>query len=313
LIKKQPVGIAVAVFLVAGLLLVAGHMIGSCYKKPDLQPVSGSDLITQYGLIADPTARHMFVIQQVAALNMPSSMLSFVTIKVTGQKGTEVEFEVSPHPLRIGTDKDWIEVPLDGPHSLAAAKLVGCTLPTLWMAKQTDLMVRKTRGMVHFFDALEITNMTTIDWDPKRPDGSLLRSPALFQRRNELLQAWLTENKFENQRLVGGYYKDIIQPDLSDGLLVKNRLWTYGGYDDQGDLIQPVSGMHLSNYFDYATLPRFVKLWLKVDDQKMTINDFTNNADYAIEFKFDPVTIPVPPYELSPELEEFVRKNRRSL
>ena len=307
--NRQPVGIAVAVFLMAGALLVAGHLVGPCHKKPDLQQLSGSDLMTQYEQIADPTARHMFVLRQVAARNMPASTLSFVPIKVTGQKGTEVEFQVSPHPLRIGTDQDWIEVPLDGPHALAAAELVGCTLPTAWMAMQTDLMAKKTRGMVHFFDALEITNLMKIDWNPEKPDGALLRSPELFERRSELLRAWLTENKFEDQWLIGGYYKDIIQPSATGAA---NRLWSYGGYDDQGNLIQPVGWMHTSNYFDYVTLPRFVKPWLKVNGQIVSISDFTDNAAYAIEFKFDQNIISAPAYELSPELEEFVRKNKKN-
>jgi hypothetical protein len=269
----------------------------------------------------------MYVLEQVAAGNMPSTYNDFVTIEVKGQKGTEVKFEAAPHGLRIGHNNDYIEVPLDGPHAMAAAEILGYTLPTTWMVEAIYQQAKKNKGKVKFVAAPEIAKALGIkNWNPNRPDGWWQQSPQFIRMRNMLLKAWRADPKhpITDGQLEAGYFKEICQPKKSQGgrpgfvgnLLSGRdnagesvRLEFYGGYNDQGGLVQGVSGgIHEGKYFDYSHGVRFVKPTLTVNGKPMTFEEFHSSAQFATEFRFDKATLA--PYPYDPELAKFVASNK---
>ena len=98
------------------------------------------------------------------------------------------------------------------------------------------------------------------------------------------------------------------------GLTRKGALATFGGWDDQGNLIQPLSGdLHEMKYFDYMTLARFVRPTLRVNGKSMGFSEFFSSIEYALEFRFDKTSIAARAYPYSPELAKFVEKNKRPL
>lgn len=299
--RQQPVAMSVSFFAVAAALLVAGHLVESCNAGDGSRPVPS------YEMIADQTARQLFVLKRVAKGEMPSTWDDWVTVKAKGQKGTEVEFQVSPHPLRIGTDKDWTEVSLDGPHATAAAELVGCTLPTAWMVEQIHLQAKKEGSAVHFFTATEIASTLGWEWNSNQPDGNKMLTPEFIRKRNELLHGWLNDKAVKGTQLISGYYKDVVHPvSLREGLEI------YGGYDDQGNLIQPLTGgIHSQAYLDPFIGVRFARPELKVNGEPISFDQFFGSAEYALEFRFQKINVAKRAYTYSPQLVGLVEANKK--
>jgi hypothetical protein len=258
---------------------------------------------------SDEGKRHRLVLEQVFRRNMPDTWDDWVSITVIGRKGTVVEFEVSPHGLRIGTNEDWVEVPMDGPHFAAAAELLGLSLAPAWMIEQIHLEARDRGGLGHYFAAAEIAqSMGYDDWEPNAPDGEKMKSPEFFERRSALIRDWLEEHQIADNALVSGYFKSVVPP--IDGLTRPGGLEMVGGYSDDGQRIQPLSGgFHARTFFDYSHNVRLTKRFVRVDGKRVTLAEFWGNVDYALEFGFRRSDIPVPAYRYPEALARWMRNH----
>jgi hypothetical protein len=273
--------------------------------------VPGSKLLSEYAKIDfdDEPARHRFVLDQVAKGNMPDSWDNWVTITVWGQKGTVVEFDVSPHGLRLGTTSDWVEVPMDGPHFAAAAEILGHKLATAWMVEKTYLQAEKDGGATHYYAAAEIAlTMGDKDWKRNAPNGRKMKGPAFFRQRSALLRDWLNERGLGGDALVSGYFKAVVPP--IDGLTRRRGLEMVGGYDDVGEKVQSISGgFHHLTFFDYSHNIRLARNEVRVDGRKLTLNQFFMNERYAWEFGFRRTGVPDRAYPYPKELAQWMEQN----
>jgi hypothetical protein len=274
--------------------------------------LSGSEWLEQQYAKVDPgdeSARHLLVLEQVARHNMPDTWDDWVTVTVHGRKGTVVEFEVSPHALRIGTNQDWVEVPLDGPHAAAAAEILGHTLCTAWMVEQVYAQAKKHGGAIHYFAAAEIaTSLGLQGWNNDVPDGEKMKSPEFFQQRSILLQNWLNDHAIAPGTLVAGYFKTVVPP--VDGLTRHGGLEMLGGHTDQGEKIQSLSGgFHGRIFFDYSHNIRLVKNGIRVQGQAMTLTEFFSSTKYAFEFGFQRTMVPDRAYPYPPALADWMESH----
>ena len=274
----------------------------------------GSKVLEEYAKIATKSDKQLWVLQQVADGNMPGTWNDWVTIKTKGSKGTEVEFEASPHGLRLGTSSDWVEIPLDGPHSAAAAEILDCKLATAWMVKQIHLQAMKEGEgkVVKFFAAPEIAEALGIKWNPNRPDGEAMESPEFILVKNVMLHAWLAGNKVSDGMLVSGYFKSVVQPveGMTNRSGKTSRLEIVGGYNDKGKPIQGLSGgFHWEAYFDYSHNIRLVKDEMKVNGETMTMNQFFSTSKYAVEFGFRRSKVPARAYPYPADLAAWMKEH----
>ncbi|MFH0837877.1 MAG: hypothetical protein V1880_01260 [Patescibacteria group bacterium] len=345
--NARPSGISAAADLamsrrkfIWGALVVAG--IGAA-GYPLLKEVNmgteGKELMANYEKIPAASDRHLYILKQVAANNMPGTWNNWVTIKAKGSKGTEVEFETSPHGLRVGTDNDWIEVPLDGPHAMAAAEIKGCTLPTYWMTEQIFQQAKKTGGLVNFYNDGVIANDPDIkgtlgvDWNALSQDGknAFKQNPAMARARNVLVKRWMKDHNISDDQLTSCGFKEIVQPvagltttrakqisflghSFTYGKGKSNRLEICGGcyVSEKGGAkqVQPFSGgHHVDIYYDYSHLVRFVKPEIQVNGKAMSFSEFFNNSEYALEFGFQASPVPERAYRYTPELAKYMSEN----
>ena len=271
----------------------------------------GSKLLAEYEKIPrqNEPARHRFVLDQVAKGNMPDTWDDWVTVTVTGQKGTIVEFEASPHGLRIGTTEDWIEVPMDGPHFAAVAEILDLQLATAWMAEEIYRQAKRDGAAVHYYAAAEIAHTLGYKyWDPNAPDGQKMKGPEFFRQRSALVQGWLKEHNVRDGTLEAGYFKTVVPP--IDGLTRSRGLEMVGGYDEAGEKVQPISGgFHHRAFFDYSHNIRLVKPKLRVDGQTMTVREFYDSVPYAMEFGFRRTGVPLRAYPYPDALADWMEKN----
>ena len=271
----------------------------------------GSEWLDAYAKVDpdDEPARHRLVLEQVAKGNMPDTWDNWVTITVWGRKGTVVEFDVSPHGLRIGTTSDWVEVPMDGPHFAAAAEILGHRLATAWMVDETYLQAKQDGGATHYFAAAEIAvAMGDKDWKPNEPNGRKMKGPDFFRKRSALLRDWLGERELGGDTLVSGYFKTVVPP--VDGLTRRRGLEMVGGYDDLGEKVQSISGgYHYLPFFDYSHNIRLARNEIRADGRSMSLSQFFSNTRYAWEFGFRRTGVPDRAYPYPDDLAQWMEKN----
>jgi|GEM_PF-4882846 len=295
--------------LVAALLAGAGAVATGAVLLREKGP-AGSDLMKEYVNMADPTARQMFAIKQVAAGNIPSSSTHFVTIKVKGKgkSKTTLQFEVAPHGLRIGHNDDYMEVPTDGPYSMAACEAQGLTLSNGWMGGKIREQAFATGGKVPFIDYAEIARFLRM---PTALDGVKMKSPEFVQGRNFLLKKWRSEHNIDDDRLTSGYFKEVIQNPKQSAI---GHVATYPGYIDppiKKGKHEVEADEHEFTYLDYSHLGRCVKWEMKVDEKPITMGEFFCSEAYQKEFGFDAEAskTKLRPYKYSPELLKFMDEN----
>lgn len=251
--------------------------------------LSGREFMEEYKKL-EPAQRHMLVLQQLAIGNVPDHFKQFETIRVESGKGNVLEMQVARHGLRIGTDADYVEVPLDGPTAMAAAEIYGCTLPTPWISDQIHTAAEANGGIVPFISAPEIAKRLSIEWNPNKPDGNWMRSAEFVAERNRMLREYCQKHGITDEQLTYGYHKDITHP--LPGTTKPGMLEIYGGCYASGDRVQPISGgFHGAKYFDYSHQARFIRATIKINGKVMNISDFMNNLDYAKEFGFHKMPI----------------------
>ena len=317
---KLGAGVAVGAALAGiafGLLPTRTTALGANLLKDPGTPViaqhgtPGSKLLAAYEKIPrqNEAARHRFVLEQIAKGNMPDTWDDWATVTVTGQKGTIVEFEVSPHGLRIGTNEDWVEVPMDGPHFAAAAEILDLQLATAWMVEETYLQAKRSGAAVHYYAAAEIAHTLGYKyWDPNAPDGQKMKGSEFFRQRSALLQGWLKKHKVRDGMLEAGYFKTVVPP--IDGQTRGRGLEMIGGHDEAGEKVQPISGgFHHRAYFDYSHNIRLAKPKLRVDGQTMTVAEFFDSVKYAMEFGFRRTGVPLRAYPYPDTLADWMERN----
>ncbi len=315
--KKMAIGVALVAVLGVILFAVFGGKLGG-------STVPGKEIRAQYDAVSekDWKARHMVVLKHVADRNMPSTWDDFVPIEVKGPKGTVVEFYVAKHPLRLGMDDDWVEIPVDGPSAAAICELTGYSLPHYWMIDHIHVKAREEGGAVHFYTAPEIAQALKV----RPPRGSTSKKEFIL-KRNELIQAWMKQKGVGSDQLQSGHYKDVVLPVDGSTSGPQRRTWRdkvtgrtrvksgrveiYGGYFDNGSRVQPLSGgHHVKGFFDYPQGIRFVKKEVKVNGETIPLAEFVGSREYGAEFGFQISTIQEPYYPLTDELKKFVEEHK---
>ncbi len=171
--------------------------------------------------------REKAVLKEILAGNIPNFLRKFVRVPIKSgtQSGT---LEVAPDYLAIGSDDDFVRIPMTPQTAQQIVEAFGCVLPT--------------RKMV---DAIDTAAKVRLEPQPLTKD-------------RESVAAFLLENeKIEQQRkgkplgaLVTGAKKDIV---VSPRIFEKpNRLVIYGWRQLNGKPIQPLTNVHVNWYVDYS-------------------------------------------------------------
>lgn len=214
-------------------------------------------------------AREEAVLSELTRGNVPPFLreLKPVELSYESEEGTRLSavIWVMPDYLAVGSDEDFLRIPMGLPTALKIADRFGLTLPT--------------RKMVDA--AYEQAGFRFTPQPMKR--GRSMTSTAYFTRHNTMI---------EQQRrghalgiLMSGHKKDVV---------LTKRLWTrrgkvaiYGWHRGSGRAIQPLSTIHGARYADYSHGIRLVARTCLVNGEPMSIFDVLE----------DPALAPVLAYE----------------
>ncbi|MDH7482012.1 MAG: hypothetical protein QHH26_08595 [Armatimonadota bacterium] len=197
--------------------------------------------------------REKIILKELKSGNMPDFLRQFKTIsfKARDANGKEhsICFYTMPDYLAVGSDKNFVRVPLTPISAQAIADFFKCSLPT--------------RKMVD-----EIYRQAEVKLEPK----------PLTEKR-EAVETFIKHNSIiEEQRkgkplgaLVAGIKKDVVITNLPENRL--DHVAIYGWHRLDGTPIQPLSTVHVNWYVDYSHGIRLVKRTVIVDGKPYDIRN----------------------------------------
>jgi hypothetical protein len=181
---------------------------------------------------------------------MPSFLRQLRTVTVSGKGGDSaahtVVYRVMPDYLAVGSDRDFVRMPMVPYTGQSFVDAFGFVLPTrkmvddIWAAAETHL-------------------------DP-RPLTVERESPFTFLQHHGIIEDQLKGKP--RGTFVAGIKKDIV---ITNSLLEKpNRVAIYGWHYLDGKAIQPVYTGHVDWYVDYSHGIRPVERWMIADGKRMS-------------------------------------------
>jgi hypothetical protein len=165
---------------------------------------------------------------------------------------------VMPDYMAIGTDEDFLRIPLTRPTAVTIAEEFGFVLPT--------------RKIV---DA--IADQADFRFKPQPlPPGKMMRSSEYYVKHNEMIEEQHRGRPLGE--LVAGHKKDLV---LTNRLSGRDRIAIYGWHKKDGNPIQPLSTVHAARYADYSHGLRLVYAKACVNGEWRSIYEVLEDASLA--------------------------------
>lgn len=220
----------------------------------DASAPTGSQLMAR---LASSTReeRSRVLVEQILEGNIPSALRHLRPVETTapGPHGAPIHAVVwvMPDYLAVGSDEDFVRVPLGLPEALTVARRFGFTLPT-----------RKLVDCIH--------GQAEAKLDPRpMPAGPSMTSIAWLWAHNRTIAE--QARRLKPGALVSGVKKDVvITPRLAAH---PGRVAIYGWIRPDGKPIQPLSTVHGAWYADYSHGIRLVSDAVVVDGEVRSVFD----------------------------------------
>lgn len=194
--------------------------------------------------------REKEILSQVSSGNIPDFLRTFVEITVTAGLHT-ITFSVMPDYLAIGSNEDFVRIPMNPRTAQKIADLFECSMVT--------------RKMVNDIWKKSTVKLAPIPMTP----SAAMTSNDYFGTHQQKIEAARAGKPLG--ALTGGQKKDVV---ISNALTAKpNSVAIYGWHQLSGTPIQPLSTVHHWTYADYSHGVRLVKRTATVDGQPTLVTD----------------------------------------
>jgi len=213
--------------------------------------------------VADADARESAIRTELLDGNVPQFLRRLVPVDMAanGPNGEHVVVCALPDYLAVGSDPDFLRLPMRLATALSVAAQFGFVLPT--------------RKIV---DAIAAQAPVHLAPQPL-PAGPQMRSTDYYRTHNDLIEAQRRSLGVELGELVDGDKKDLV---------MTNRLWTkltnvaiYGWHRLDGTPIQPLSTLHGERYADYSHGVRLIGAVAYVDGRPRPLVDLLEDPAWA--------------------------------
>ncbi len=190
--------------------------------------------------------REAFVIDQAEKGNVPEFLRTLAPIVFSSADEHTVVVFVMKDYFSLGSDTDFIRMPLSLPSALRVGDILGMELPT--------------QAIV---DAVYQQAPQPLDPTPLRPTSEMT-SVTAFYRHNQAIERQV---KGPLRELVAGHKKDVLRPEIEDD----ERVTIYGWHLESGRPIQPISRVHAASYADYSHGVRYVAKTALLDGRSVAL------------------------------------------
>jgi len=224
--------------------------------------VSGSKFIQSTFNLNDQQ-RESAILREALAGNVPRRTRQFVAIQLSGKsrsgKAVTGTIYVTPDYFAIGSDEDFVRMPMNPMTAQRIANSMDVSLPT---TKIVDLIYRNAK----------------IRLEPKpMPPGSRMSSSQYYRDHNSTISKQLSGKP--TGVLIAGHKKDLV---ISNKLQLKpNRVAIYGWHRLKSGPIQPLSTIHHNKYADYSHGVRFVQNTMIVNGKKVSYASVLSDPELA--------------------------------
>lgn len=201
--------------------------------------------------------REQAIKHEILRGNLPSFLRRLKPVYLThpfedGEVCTATVF-VMPDYLAVGSDQDYLLVPMDLFTALDIAARLGFVLPTKKLV-----------------DAIYDQSEVRLTPQPM-PAGPQMRSTDYYLRHNRLIARQRLSLGWTPGVLVSGHKKDVvITPRLTRNA---SRLAIYGWHRSSGLPIQPLSTLHGASYADYSHGIRLISETVLIDGEPRSFYD----------------------------------------
>jgi len=228
-------------------------LIGNIPPRP-VGGLSGSGFAQSiFGL--QGAQREQLILEQLKAGNLPDFLRRLVPVHVSRTssdgKATTVTLFVMPDYLSIGSNQDFIRIPMGLHAATAIADQFGFILPT--------------RKIV---DAIFSQSAFTLRPEPL-PAGAQMTSTAYYLTHNKMIREQRLALGCPLGELMSGHKKDVVLTNR----LARNqgKVAIYGWHRPSGVPIQPLSTVHGSGYADYSHGVRLISATALLDGEPCSI------------------------------------------
>lgn len=210
-------------------------------------------------------ARDRAITAELLGGNMPDFLRSLVPVTFTGTgangQRTRVTICVTPDYLAVGSDSDFVRVPLGLPAAMQVAERFDMVLPTTRMV-----------------DAIYAQASVRLSPSPMDP-GAQMASTGYFLRHNATVEGQRARAGGRLGQLVSGHKKDLV---LTNRLNANpGRVAIYGWHRPGGAPIQPLSTVHGASYADYSHGIRLVSRRAFVNGREVDLRDLLADSRLA--------------------------------
>jgi len=233
--------------------------------------------------------RDSLIVMQILNGNVPDSMKYFKKIIFTTDivdsipilhRKHIVEIQVLPDYLTVGTNEDFIRMPMTPQAAIEIADSLYCSLPTAYLV---DKIADAAEGSIEPF--------------PFRPVKDRNCQPYVFEDSNNAINELFKVKGYHFGQIISGLKKDLILScktnyyrELKDGDSASfaangytpegiSRYETiYGWRQENGKNIQPSYSKHVNWYVDYSHGIRLIYRIIKIDGKKYDIYDVLQNS-----------------------------------
>jgi len=234
------------------------------FPARDPRAATGSQFAAAVGNL-DPDQRECAILRQLLRGNIPSFLRKLVPVKLRSKKAegptVSATIFVMPEYLAIGSDEDFLRIPMNLYTARAIADRFQCVLPTKKMV-----------------DAI-------YDQSPYRfipqpmPAGPQMRSTGYYRAHNALITQQSGDRGIPVGPLVAGHKKDVVLTNRLAGR--PGQIAIYGWHRGEGDPIQPLSTVHGARYADYSHGIRLVSRTAIVNGKTTHIDDVLRDSSLA--------------------------------
>ncbi|MDB5095944.1 MAG: hypothetical protein JWM80_365 [Cyanobacteria bacterium RYN_339] len=235
----------------------AGPAVGLAALPPRPADAEGGQAFLDRTAHLSRAEREDAIFQEIAKGNVPDFLRQLkdvnVSIKTADGRTVNATYHVMPDYLAVGSNQDFVRMPMDPITAQRLAERFGCTLPT--------------RKMVD-----DVYHQATVKLTPSPlPAGPQMMSNDYYRRHQEAVERQRQGLQAPLGELTAGDKKDLI---ISNAIgQHPGKVIIYGWHQPNGKPIQPLSWIHEASYADYSHGARLVSGTMTVDGREVPVAD----------------------------------------
>lgn len=213
--------------------------------------------------------REKAVISEILSGNVPSFSRKLRRITITEEiqsQSDEIVFFTTCDYMAIGSDQDYLFIPMTPSCAQSLADSLNCSLPT---KKMVDIIYSKAE--------------IKLRPQPIPPSALMTTVPVFMQHSDSIIQQ-IEQLGLDRSadNLMGGHKKDII---ISNKIYSADRSYDrvviYGWHRSENDPIQPVYNGHDAQYADYSHGVRLISKLALINEDSIQLDDILMDPNLA--------------------------------